>query len=445
MASYRYILAPFVWQESDGLAYWAQPPGSVACVDLRRASDQDADAVGQDRAYGFFALPVDASVPSGAVDLGVGDCREIASDAMMRSAWASTTGYEPAGDRLVDLLWDQLTNGADPLGADSCKPLVPTAAGLLELHLGGHSLVRSERFAWGGAYTNRLQALVQADVSAMLDRVASLRGAAAVVGRAAALRALGGLCVKYGLSIDDRDQWQQLIAPARRRDVAGPAKPTTTLSDAFTRADQTGLGTSAAGWSWTELNAGQIDIVSNAAAVTSGIGNSNTHARAGSVLSSADHWAQVTLLNVLGSGSNTTRGVMTRQDGTTSLACYWFDAQDNGASNDVWRTFKRSAVTSGASGYTAIGTNTTLDVTPGDIIRGRSNGSTQTRYHNGSAQNAVTDTTISSALYTGLVCFGVAGLTMDDFLSSDDLGGPFPHFLRRALAGGLALPRGGLI
>jgi len=97
-----------------------------------------------------------------------------------------------------------------------------------------------------------------------------------------------------------------------------------TITDNFDRGNQTGLGTSSEGWSWTILGSGSYDIASNAAQIAN---TSVAHARAESDLASSDHYAQATVtIWTTSSGM----AVMCRKDSSATLTYYmWFATNTN--------------------------------------------------------------------------------------------------------------------
>lgn len=122
MSAYYYYLGPWVWNAAGYPPAWQPPEGALAAVDLRTL---EAQAVaGGTPGLGFFATntPLDSAYTL----LGTGDCRELNTTGAMRDAWESLLGYRPEGNLLVDLLWDQLTTGSDPDGAEHAKPLLPS-------------------------------------------------------------------------------------------------------------------------------------------------------------------------------------------------------------------------------------------------------------------------------------------------------------------------------
>lgn len=155
--SRHYYLGPWVFDESDPLApFYRAPDGCVGLLDFRAA---DLSGVG------FFAFNDDRGLGSDYEEFGDGINR--VEDAAMppadRSRWSSILGIGAvAGPSLLDVLRDTFDLYGDPDGEIICPPRTPTHKRLLNLWLGGHSRVHSERWrdtshrSWP-----RVQALLQ--------------------------------------------------------------------------------------------------------------------------------------------------------------------------------------------------------------------------------------------------------------------------------------------
>src|SRR5687768_5035121 len=139
---YRYSLVPWVWDTSHPVSPFWRLPASVGGIDLRPLPAQ-ALAGGAPQGRGFC---VTRGAVTGDELVAAYHPADALSTTTMRDGWQGAMGYRPAGATLLDLLWDQLTAGADPSGVSGPKPLMPTTQGNLEVWLGGHSLVRRERF-----------------------------------------------------------------------------------------------------------------------------------------------------------------------------------------------------------------------------------------------------------------------------------------------------------
>lgn len=144
---YNYVLASWEWragEQNPALEYWHPPLGTVGSLDLRPLS---AMGPGRAEGFGFFALDRAADIPAGA--LSVGDNLNAGLNASTRSDATSRLDLS-VGDldwpSLLDSLWGILTELAEPSGANGTRPLMPCANGEMRLRLGGHSVVKQQRF-----------------------------------------------------------------------------------------------------------------------------------------------------------------------------------------------------------------------------------------------------------------------------------------------------------
>src|SRR5690606_34435213 len=305
LANYDYRLGPLGWDTSEeGVAYWRAPVGAVGMVDLGRESDFGSP--GSDRLMCVFAVPAGIKISNDTWPLlATGDMREIAVTSLMQDLWESQSGYRPSGDKLVDLIFDYLTSGSDPDWGDACKPLMPTVRGNLDLHFGGHSLVKRERFRFGvHPHTNRVKALLHRQFA----ELAEAAGKGRLKDKDHHRRVLDYWCEKYKLT--GKDDWKELVPAELQKDVPGRLKHETTITESFNKADSDTLGPDLM---WTETQ-GDIDVVSNTAWHQTVAGRSV--ARAESDLSSADHYAQAVV--TLTSGTSTNVSPCCRFDAATT-------------------------------------------------------------------------------------------------------------------------------
>lgn len=268
-----YALSTRPWVEdpgsksgTGGSGHWGLPPGTIGSIDLAPVGGTSHVFVTSDAP--FDPADVAAAIGGGArLDSHVPTADEAA-------AWETLVGVTAQpGWTLLDLLWATLTTEADPDGLTRAKPIMPTHQGVLELHLGGHSLIRAEKLpanptahpAWP-----KIQRVLHNDYRAIQARDRTL-----------ARKWLGAQGAKYRLS---PEATRDLLVPADLpREL--PLRPTTTITDDFNRADQSGFGTSSEGWSWRTVR-GAWEIRSNRAF---NWGSSWNVERADFDLSSDDH------------------------------------------------------------------------------------------------------------------------------------------------------------
>lgn len=409
MARY-YYLGPWVWQSGDEAA-WVAPEHTVGLVDLRPLASVET--------FGFFAT----DTPLAGEDyLYLGDSLHGGVGGI-NGLWNGALGTSAAGDNVLDLLWNTLTLQGDPDGAALCPPLMPTHRGMMELHLGGHSLVRARSFqgksdpAWA-----RVQALMQRnyrrldnEAKGRADKIENARGKDPLAKLSASER--------EQLADEERDtplKWLTTMRSKLRCNDADliPAdmpkargkRPETIWSDAFTRANQSGLGTSSEGWSWTNINTTSgFSISSNAAVALSA--SPDTMEAAIAALSTDDMQVQL----VYSSGSATARiGPSCRNDGTTNTAYLGWHRTTSGGNHRIRKLI---------SGTPTDLINATSAISlPATIILS-ANGSTLSITSGGTLRGTVTDTAITGNLYGGLG--GALSAVGDTWVAQDyfELGG----------------------
>lgn len=401
----RYYLGPWIKsQEEDA---WVPPVGTVGLVDLG-STPEVSQLTGSERNLGFFAVDgAMATLDDRYALLGEGDLREIATSAMMKSMWQSITGVAVEGDFLVDLLWSHLTDVSDPSGKQFVKPLVPTVEGNLELHLGGHSLVKSEKFRWGvHHHTNKLKVLLRLELNEIRKAAISGDYKHPRLGKDFDFhrRIMQGMLEKYKTTFEQ-------LRPASWPENETPLPHDTTLIDDFTRADGDIIGNQL---TWTET-LGDIDTSSNSASHTT-IGISA--ARAESDLSSTDHYAQG--LHTY-PGTDTSAGPAARYAGASNT---FYHSRLQRTTNMV-RIYKSitGTMTSLASTSFTVGTGSyTNKVT--------ANGSTITADVNSTNYLSITDTAITGGTRGGFRCYQSDGISKFDNFEAADLSA-VPTFIPR--------------
>lgn len=274
MANYRYYLGPLQYGAigKSPLVAWHAPNGVAGMIDLRSNPEcaSTTEQVPKSLLWSVDPLPSEYTL------LGQGDIREILATAKMRQAWNSSLGVTPLGDKLIDLLIDHLTRGADPAGLDACKPLAPNGSLDLEIWMPGHSKVWSEKFDWKShRHAAKLKDLLRADAKELKEQLP----------QAVYEKWLGDVERKYKGKIAS-----EVDADAR------PRKPETALLENFAVGD---TGTLGGTYTWTETN-GTWAIVSQRAELTSG--EVWADARCEQDLSGTDHHA-IAQVAKLASGS----------------------------------------------------------------------------------------------------------------------------------------------
>jgi hypothetical protein len=290
----------------------------------------------------------------------------------------------------VGVLFDLLTNGADPDGLDAPKPLQPTTASKLVLSCGQ---VHTVHYRFGNGHTNVLQQMLRRDFAALWARSHPL-----------ARKYLDDLCIKYAVN-----DWKLFVPPKLHGDVPGRLPRETTLTESFPGTSAT-LG---GDLTWTEMGTDWDNI--------SGVGRSHNdtdtagYARAESDLSSADHYAKCLVQGIGSAGENVQVGPLSR-----------FDAgAQTGYIARVLRVLDQIRLTKTVAGSMTDLGQASITITTGVLAESRSDGSTIKAYWNAVEQVSVTDTAITANTRTGLFGFSNAtgSFPQVDTFEAADLGG----------------------
>jgi len=389
----RYYLGP--WQQTEiepGMFGYVPPPETVGLLDLRSIPGHGASA------YGFFALADGApKLDSSYTLLGQGHVADLAPDARAKSAWETLLGVRPADSLLIDWLWQSITVDADPSGESKVPPLMPTTRQELELHLGGHSVVRRKRFDLG-----------MPEAAPVIDRLQRQYRAIREEARSGRIngdpefhrRVLDYWGEKYRLS-NPEDVFVPGDLPRERR-----LKHSTTLTESFNKADGTTLGPDQ---TWVE-DAGDWEVVSNEARANAG----NSVARVSTLLSSDDHYSQFTV-TAIGS-SSPFHGVLGRKANSATLTYYYFRYSHGQTESQLWKVESGSFTKLDFTAETAAAPFT---------VRLDCDGSTISGTRAGVLKASVTDTAIAGNLAVGMRDSDEASSgRVDDFIAEDlDAGG----------------------
>lgn len=378
-ATRDYWLAPFEKTTEDGLTVYAPPAGVVGVIDLR--------TVLADVEFGFFVTPAGTAIPDGR-HLGQGDLRELAVD---RPMWSSMLGIAVEGATVMDALEYTLTVGADPDGEAAPFPLMPTVAGNLDIHLGGHSLVRRRRFDLKAAHAAPVIERLQRDYRRIREaaRAGRLNG-----DERFHRRVLDYWGEKFRID-DPEDVFIPRDLPRERR-----LRHQTSVADSFDRADEA-LGT---GGAWAVLGNGfgtpSLAVVSNTCRADLET-NTDHFGQYQTALSGADHYGEVdvTLGGAPGSG---------RVYGSAEARCAdnggWHNSYSyQGTKDSAGATHGRLGKFTGApTSFTELA-DAAKTIATGDTIRCEADGSSISGYINDVLQaGPITDTSLSSGLLVGL-------------------------------------------
>jgi len=391
-------LSPWLWDSAAEEPCWIPPiPGAVGCLDLRPLPAQ-ARAGGTPEGFGIFVYR-NATTIAGAVDLG--------SDLGAAVKTADKNGLQsrlllperPQGSTLLDVIWNVLSIYGDPTGAARCKPLVPDHRGVIDLHLGGFSIVRSKRVTAKDPEWLPALATMQEDYRRQRQN--------AVDGKVPAetpLKMLGHWQRQFRLPY-------KMFIPSDLPDE-GFLPPATKINDTFDRADADALGTSSDGdWSWTEV-LNDIDIVSNKASQQAP-SSQTQRARAEKDLSSANQYAQAVCSIAVVS---LTRGGPAVRFAAAADTNYHYRARQQNPVHALYKVEAGSA--------TEMLTDNTNGFSNDDTCRVEISGSTLTAKVNDIARLTLTDTSITGNLRTGIssTAAGSNRFTWDNFQAADLVG-----------------------
>ena len=202
-------LGSFEWQQVGGLQGWSAPIGAQAVLDLRALADQGRSGGVAPRAAILFSDDA-VSLPN-ATQLA-SDPDEVLTAVRRDRVRQAVQGLRPfTATRLSDVLWECLTELADPDAIRCCPPLMP--AGLnFELFIGQwhrREAVDCNAPAWRSAQAmyQRLYRQVRAETLAGLHRPTFHR------------ELLTTFCERRGL---DLGQYERFVPPDLPRETPLP-------------------------------------------------------------------------------------------------------------------------------------------------------------------------------------------------------------------------------
>ncbi len=401
----RHVITPYTWEDRDQEAYW-HLPNALGLVRLQ-STPQRAVRGPTPQGYIFGVLPDREPLHTDAIDLGNQlDVAYSVSNSVIQSALG--VGTVLSASTPLDLLWELLTDKADPEGLFAPKPLRGTNRQPLKLFLGGYGIVKTEPL--NPAHLTRTIAVFQADYRRQRPHVDL-----GLIGLDALQRWTGSTRRKLGITAD------ALLPTEYRGD--GERVPSTTIGDTFVESSgdvdlnaHTATGPDS-GFAWTALR-GTINVIDADDWAHNGAADGDGFAsyRADSDLATDEHSAEGNMNCDATLGNVVETGVNLRKDSTateTHYQCIIDWANDNAKIIEV-----------------TTGTRATLDttshaVTPGTAIdlKGQIDGADLLDVIiDASSIATVTDTSITGNLRTGITIrskvdtdFG----TIDTFVASD--------------------------
>ena len=390
-------IGQYVWDTTiPNLPSWSPPLKNqcIGSIDLRSLPSQSI-AGGSPQGFGVFVYPSTVSDPNLRF---IGDSLTSSLSKPIKNLIETRLGFAQNSitkSLLNDVLFELFTSLADVSGSTRWKPLIPTIQGDLELHLGGFSIIKSEKF--NVVEHPFVFDVVKNDWLNLITTPIQKR------------KVLGAIMKKYKISNEELfNIWKIPFVEA--------LEPTTLISDNFNRADNADMSVGAP-FSWTDVD-GDWQILTNQAELVTAGGTARS-ARAESDLSTSDHSAYVDVTDL---GTPTTDAAM-----VGGASCRFAGAEETlytghlyqfPAGSDSARTQKIEAGTG-----TTIGVETNITWATTDNVKIEANGSTITRYYNGASQDVVTDTSITGNTRTGLNGFRNATedgkIRLDNFEATD--------------------------
>jgi len=377
-----YYLGPWQLKTNDMGTYWDAPNHTVGRIDLR--------PVVQTEAYGFFSTDTPLSNSD---YIYFGDNLAGNVTGLQIDAWKTSLGMASVdGTTLFDVLWDTLTAHADPEGSIHAYPIMPTYLGVQELHLGGHSLIKSRQFQGEKDKSWKVVQKVLQDTFVRLDRLKKDKKCVDSL----PAKVLGAWKQKYKISDEN------LFIPLGT-DKIKAKRPTTSVSDNFNRSDE-----SLDAGNWVETDGG-FSVKNNAVyGPETGATAFPAAARYTTALSSDDQEVTATPKDA---GKEYGLGGPVARFDSSGKNFYGALARDEG-------TRELLKVVSGTKSSLRLDTNGAF----GQVIKLVCDGSSISLYSNGSLVfGPVTDTSITGNLYAGVLAHSnkYFPVYVDDFLAED--------------------------
>ena len=383
----HYYVLPSEWNTDDdaGFSVW-DLLDAVGAIDLRSLPHMSvADGISQGVAFGAFQAPI---INPEAIHLG-----DSLAGLRNKSAVETELGLgvgELVATNVRDVLWELFTQHADATGAARWKPIIPTRGRKMELHIGGHSLLRSETYIEAmhplvldverENYRQVREDTINRDTLGIRNRDPQFHR-----------QYLQALVEKYGLP------FERFIPSGLPRET--PITHGTTVTDNFTRANES-LDASA---NWAEVS-GDINVVANEVAW---VATNNASARYEVDLASSDHYGELRGVSV--PNSNSSRyGVGLARFSSSANTYYGYLTRNSGSNSAIYKR--------------VTGTHTNLQFlaahSSAGTTRTEANGSTITGFFDSTDDGNVTDTAITGNVRAGLAIRS-NGDSGDDFEAAD--------------------------
>ena len=373
------------WEWDAKNEFWHAPGGGqVGLLDLRTLPEMGTKAIVS--GYGFFVYDIPKDIKGGCY-LGKDLDRVLTAGEKAELKTMFKLSATPTSNTIRDFVWDILGKYSDPTGQTAPKPLMPDSKLNMDLHLGGFSIIKTEKFDINThPNKDKVLAVLQENYRKARQNNAPYK------------QYLDTLELKY------KTNYRTFIPPDLPDEGKLPHQ--TTVTDSFTDTTGTSLDahTADTGGTWVEV-VGNWSITANQA--TQG-GLDRDIARHTGALSTDDMTYQVTAV-----AYNPTNG----QIGATCR-----NSTDAAPNQDQYQAFtlvgfiNAHKIVNGTQ--TDIGSNTAISESAPDDIKCSADGSTIRAYFNGTDITGGTDTAITGNLFAGMMARR-SGDIIDDFTASD--------------------------
>lgn len=410
--NYYYYLGAWVLDTDEATQekFWRAPNNTIAMVDLRTMSQmgQSKDIEG----VGFFATTQE--LDESYLYLGYGYISNVLIDDKIKDSWYLKTGYRPEGTTLLDLLWNQLTDGSDPLGTTTVKSLMPDSKLDLVLSLGGHSIVKKEKFdIKTHPHKEKVKSVLQnnfkklkEESNLLKDKIKKDKIKDGKILKQADhyLRVLDMWGEQYKVS----DPENYFIPEDLEKEKAIPHE--TAYTEDWNCSNSTNINCDQA--TWEEVSGDSL--IYNNRISNNGYNNTSTVFRLNSDVSSTNMYGQSVFYT---NGSNNVFRIFIRFS-SSAVTAYAIRRYDAGAP----MTYRLEKIVSGTT--TSLASTEAAASFP-ETWKIEANGSSVKTYLNGDLKHSVTDTSITTntrgggGVYAGVTDANNLNTSLDDFIVSD--------------------------
>jgi hypothetical protein len=389
----RFWIGPVPWvvATANNPAHFEAPAGVTSWIDLRTPAECGTAGTALS-GVAIFVTADAANLGANYTNLGTDPERQLTAAQRTSLGTALRMPQQPTSIVLADIFAEALTVQADPTGASRAKPLIPNDRLMLELWLGDRK-VRSRQFdpsdAAGAVIRQQLQTEYRAARAAVQ---------AGQLPTNFHRKILGYWVRKYGIAY----RW---FEPNDLPDE-GDLPPSTTFTESWpTNGTTISSGQDLA---WTEVT-GDVEV--NASAVRIVTTGSSAHIRCNTVLSGSDNYGVGVISNAATTNARYI-GPACRYDGSADN-CYC--VQISGAVSDP-AVLQIAKVVSGTPTFLGAGTNQNRSGT----YKISASGTTITAYAAGASVESITDSSLSSGTYSGVVfTTATVNANLDSFEAGD--------------------------